>query len=142
MIEYFTKGEYKKEVNKENALGTGGKLVKEFAKLCGEVWSGENNTLAPYDFKRCIEEVAPRFIGYQQQDSAELMSYLLDGLHEDLNRVRDKPVVPKRECSGLHLNTAAQLSWDDFQKRNNSFIVDKWFFFFSISFNFYYYLFY
>jgi ubiquitin C-terminal hydrolase len=29
--------------------------------------------------------------GYQQHDSSELMNFLLDGLHEDLNRVLVKP---------------------------------------------------
>jgi hypothetical protein len=31
--------------------------------------------------------VLPRFSGYQQHDSSELLSFLLDGIHEDLNRV-------------------------------------------------------
>jgi len=28
------------------------------------------------------------FSGYNQHDSGELITYLLDGLHEDLNRVK------------------------------------------------------
>ena len=34
---------------------------------------------------------APQFSGYSQQDSHEALRFLLDGLHEDLNRVRSKP---------------------------------------------------
>lgn len=33
----------------------------------------------------------------QQQDSAEFLSYLLDALHEDLNRVRILPYVEMPE---------------------------------------------
>ena len=33
-----------------------------------------------------IGKYAPRFNGFQQHDSQELLSFLLDGLHEDLNR--------------------------------------------------------
>ena len=33
------------------------------------------------------------------QDSQELMGFLLDGLHEDLNRVKKKPFVSKIEVS-------------------------------------------
>ena len=36
---------------------------------------------------------APQFSGYQQQDSHELLAFLLDGLHEDLNLVLKKPYV-------------------------------------------------
>lgn len=124
--DYFLKGEYKRDINSDNPLGTGGKLVKAFGELCNELWSGKNSSLAPYDFKSCIEKIAPRFIGYQQQDAAELLAYLLDGIHEDVNTVKRKPLVPKRECSGLNLKEAAELSWEDYKKRNNSVIVEEW----------------
>jgi ubiquitin C-terminal hydrolase len=39
-----------------------------------------------------IQKFAPRFMGYNQQDSQEFLRYLLEGLHEDVNRV---PVKPK-----------------------------------------------
>ena len=32
----------------------------------------------------------PNFASFQQQDSQELLVFLLDGLHEDLNRVTEK----------------------------------------------------
>ena len=40
-----------------------------------------------------VGRFAPQFSGYQQQDSQELMAFLLDGLHEDLNRIKKKPYV-------------------------------------------------
>ena len=51
----------------------------------------------------CIVQVAvgrfkPEFSGYQQQDSQELMAFLLDGLHEDLNRIRNKPYIEVKEA--------------------------------------------
>ena len=37
---------------------------------------------------------APQFSGHDaQQDSHELVKFLLDGLHEDLNLVKKKPYV-------------------------------------------------
>lgn len=40
-----------------------------------------------------VGQFKPEFSGYQQQDSQELMAFLLDGLHEDLNRIRKKPYI-------------------------------------------------
>ena len=40
-----------------------------------------------------MEWFAPRFSGHHQQDSQELLTFLLDGLHEDLNLVKEKPYV-------------------------------------------------
>ena len=47
-----------------------------------------------------IERFAPQFCGHNQQDSQELLTFLLDGLHEDLNRVREKPDVDMETKSG------------------------------------------
>ena len=43
---------------------------------------------------------APRFSGYSQQDSQEFLGFLLDGLHEDLNRVRKKPYTTTPDETG------------------------------------------
>ena len=40
-----------------------------------------------------VGRFAPRFSGYQQHDTQELLAFLLDGLHEDLNRVKQKPYI-------------------------------------------------
>lgn len=47
-----------------------------------------------------IGKYAPRFNGYQQHDAQELLAFLLDGLHEDLNRVHDKPYVELSDSEG------------------------------------------
>jgi ubiquitin carboxyl-terminal hydrolase 6/32 len=48
-----------------------------------------------------IGKYAPRVNGFQQHDSQELLAFLLDGLHEDLNRVHDKPYVELKDSDGL-----------------------------------------
>ena len=51
-------------------------------------------------FQWTIGKYAPRFNGFQQHDSQELLAFLLDGLHEDLNRVHDKPYVELKDSDG------------------------------------------
>ncbi|KAF8825785.1 hypothetical protein HHX47_DHR6000382 [Lentinula edodes] len=69
--------------------------------------SGDGATLnpsatsySPRDFKSQLSRFAPQFSGYQQHDSQELVAFLLDGLHEDLNRVLKKPYVEKPDWFG------------------------------------------
>lgn len=56
--------------------------------------------------------------------------YLLDMIHEDLNRVAyPPPVTPVREYTSrqveeLHLERLASLSWKDYLCRSKSIIVD------------------
>jgi ubiquitin C-terminal hydrolase len=48
---------------------------------------------SPDTLKRVIGKENPIFDGYEQHDSNEFLSYLLDTLHEDLNRVKTKLYV-------------------------------------------------
>ena len=53
-------------------------------------------SVTPRAFKAALARFAPQFAGYQQQDSQELLAFLLDGLHEDLNRVKKKHYIEVR----------------------------------------------
>jgi ubiquitin carboxyl-terminal hydrolase 4/11/15 len=89
----------------------------------------DSSTFAPRDFKKTIGRFASNFSGYGQQDSQEFLAFLLDGLHEDLNRVRKKPYVERGELVGEQpteeqLREMGQKSWDGHKLRNDSVIVD------------------
>lgn len=121
---FFLSGAYVKELNRTNPIGTKGELATEFARLVQALWSGRSGAVTPRDFKWTLGQYAHQFSGYQQQDSQELMGFLLDGMHEDLNRVIHKPIVEAVETSGKDDGTAASESWSAFKKRNDSIIVD------------------
>jgi len=90
-----------------------------------KVWGDNFTVVAPKEFKKAIGKVAPRFDGYQQQDSQEFLTFLLDGLHEDLNRIKEKPVTTNPESDGTIPDVEiATKSWEVFKQRNDSFLVD------------------
>lgn len=82
-------------------------------------------SLAPSMLKAVIARSAPQFAGFGQQDSQELTAFLLDGIHEDLNRVLVKPPTeaPTGDDSADDVGLAAR-SWATHLKRNQSVIVD------------------
>lgn len=51
------------------------------------LWAGLYKCISPRDFKSTIGKINDQFAGYDQQDSQELLLFLMDGLHEDLNKV-------------------------------------------------------
>ena len=71
-----------------------------------------------------VGRFAPQFSGYQQQDSQELLTFLLDGLHEDLNRVKQKPYVEMGDGDGKSDAVVAMEAWTNYKKRNDSVILD------------------
>uniref|UniRef100_A0A670I3V3 Ubiquitin carboxyl-terminal hydrolase n=1 Tax=Podarcis muralis TaxID=64176 RepID=A0A670I3V3_PODMU len=100
LTDYFLEDEYEPEINQENPLGMRGEIAEAYAELIKQMWSGRNSHVAPRMFKTQVGRFAPQFSGYQQQDSQELLAFLLDGLHEDLNRVKKKPYLELKDANG------------------------------------------
>jgi len=55
----------------------------------------------------------------------ELLAFLLDGLHEDLNRVKKKPYIEAKDADGRPDDEFAEECWNNHKARNDSIIVDK-----------------
>ena len=92
-------------------------LVVAFADVVRALWT-DASLFAPVELKHEIGKIAPQFLGFQQQDSQEVLRFILDGLHESLNRVQGpKPYLEDPpETSGE--------AWAYFRSRDASAIVD------------------
>lgn len=102
-------------------------------------------------FKSTLASFAPQFSGYNQHDSQvsteftseclqhennlhvfrickflmqELLAFLLDGLHEDLNRVKHKPYAELTDEDDHPDVVVADEYWRNHISRNDSIIVD------------------
>ncbi|KAF8518039.1 ubiquitin-specific protease [Hysterangium stoloniferum] len=129
LTEYFLTDLYREELNRDNPLGMGGAIADNFGALLRQIWSPAPGSLSysPREFKLQLQRFAPQFSGYQQHDSQELVAFLLDGLHEDLNRVLKKPYVENPDWQGggnKELAEHARRSWRGYISRNDSAIVD------------------
>lgn len=124
LTKYFLLGHHKREFNRTNPLGMGGALAAAYGSLIREMWCGKDNRTAPSDLKRTLGKRIARFSGYGQQDSAELVNWLLDLIHEDLNRVHDKPFTEMSDDADRADAIMATEYWDAFKARNSSIITD------------------
>eukprot|EP00731_Ephydatia_muelleri_P021821 Em0014g412a len=128
LTEYFL-GEssnkpYEKHINAKNPLGMGGAIARAYGDLLEDLWGGKMSAVAPRNFKTQVGRFAPQFVGYAQHDSQELLAFLLDGLHEDLNLVREKPYVDMTVATaGRTDKEIADESWHKYLLRNQSVIV-------------------
>ncbi|XP_054982096.1 ubiquitin carboxyl-terminal hydrolase 4-like [Sorex araneus] len=124
LTDYFLDDEYEAEINRDNPLGMKGEITEAYAELIKQMWSGRDAHVAPRMFKTQVGRFAPQFSGYQQQDSQELLAFLLDGLHEDLNRVKKKPYLEPKDANGRPDAVVAKEAWENHRLRNDSVIVD------------------
>jgi len=54
----------------------------------------------------------------------QLLAFLLDGIHEDLNRIKKKPYIEDPDFDGSHDERDAIEAWKNYLRRDKSLIVD------------------
>nr|GLL46074.1 ubiquitin carboxyl-terminal hydrolase 8-like isoform X1 [Ipomoea trifida] len=123
LVDYFL-GDFKKDLNFENPLGMKGKLALAFGDLLRKLWAPGATTVYPEMFKSTIASFAPQFSGYNQHDSQEFLAFLLDGLHEDINRVKHKPYIETKEEDDRPDEEVADEHWSNHLSRNDSVIIN------------------
>lgn len=131
LTKYFLTHEAQKEINPDNPLSHNGEVANAYGRLLEEIYKDPApNSLAPRHFKSVIGRYAPAFSGYGQQDSQEFVGFLLDGLQEDLNRIKKKPYIEKPDSTDDMINNPAAIRemaakvWDITKKRDDSVIAD------------------
>ena len=122
-------GVYRDELNPDNPLGMHGQIAKTFGQTVESLWSSSgSSSFSPRFLKQQTGRFAPQFAGYGQHDTQEFIAFLLDGLHEDLNRIHKKPYIEKPDWKAggddKQLANLGKECWDGYKKRNDSVIVD------------------
>uniref|UniRef100_A0A674AF68 Ubiquitin carboxyl-terminal hydrolase 8 n=1 Tax=Salmo trutta TaxID=8032 RepID=A0A674AF68_SALTR len=123
MVDYFNKNLYQEDINRANVLGHRGEVAEEFGVIMKALWSGLYKCISPRDFKFTIGKINESFSGHEQQDSQELLLFLMDGLHEDLNKVANRKCYTEEENDDLDDQRAADQAWSKHKMLNESIIV-------------------
>ena len=143
--DYFTSKSYLRDINTTNPLGHEGRLAQAFAVLVHNLWkrhdrayspnakapgSSSSKSSAPLDapaltpksFKEAMGKFNESFAGNEQHDAQELLSFLLSGLSEDLNRIETKPYIEAPDSDGRPDAELADIWWSNHLQREMSII--------------------
>jgi ubiquitin carboxyl-terminal hydrolase 4/11/15 len=127
---FFLEKRWKDELNGDNPLGHNGQIAKTYAGFLESVYQPGQTSFAPRNFKSVLSRCGPQFSGYGQQDSQEFMSFLVDALHEDLNRVHKKPYTENPDSDDKTVNdpeavkALGEIFRKNFRARNDSVVMD------------------
>ncbi|XP_017794116.1 PREDICTED: serine-rich adhesin for platelets-like isoform X1 [Habropoda laboriosa] len=125
LLEYLLNEQYLADIN-TSMSGMKGALIKAFSQVIHELWEvGGDHVVNTTALKSQIQRFAPRFIGYSQQDAQEFLRYLLEGLHEDVNRVTVKPQPIHTDIPEMYTDSQKAVeSWKRYLRSEDSMIVD------------------
>ena len=126
LTKYFLLDYYEQEMNLGNRLGSNGNLAESYSKLIKLLWNNKNNEAINPDF--FIIQIMNKLNQYRslnQQDAHEFLSLLLDSLHEDINRIINKPYIElKEQKENENDEEASYRWWKSHRLRDNSIISD------------------
>jgi ubiquitin carboxyl-terminal hydrolase 4/11/15 len=125
LTKFFLLKYYENDINKESQFGSGGHIANSYHQLIVNLWNSNVDYLSPSELRHVLVKIVKKFQGFGQQDSHELLTYLLDSLHEDMNRNHTKPYIEMKEKTSEESDQeASKRWWSNHLRRENSIIVD------------------
>ena len=143
---FLINGEYKKFINKNNNMGSGGKIVTKLANLIQILWTNKDVVITEfkindqlkkayyydqekaYEIKQAmiylLDSISKNnilYTGYEQHDCIEFMIYLIDIIHEDLNQA-DKKKISSIQLNKGNIEDVLKYKLELFKRYNDSFI--------------------
>lgn len=123
---YFLMNLHSKDINLSNRLGTKGELATKYSHLIKTMLQHPHGEpVKPSAFVKCIYKRISAFRPGEQNDAHEFISIFLDNLHEDLNRISNKPYTELTEQKDEETDEEASTRfWKCHKEREDSIIVD------------------
>lgn len=119
LTKYFLSKMFYDDISKKNKTGSGGLVAKAFYSLLSEIWLGKSEAIVPLEFKQILS-VLTKAGGLEHSDSHDMLIFLLEKLHEDINRATGElDTSPFKEPFDQ-----GQLAWRSFTSRESSTIID------------------
>ncbi|CAG9336125.1 unnamed protein product [Blepharisma stoltei] len=120
LIDYFLAGVHEDEINPKFS----GELTRSFVELAKAQWLSEYESIVPRYLINLVWETAAQFEAGKQNDCHEFLSYFLDQIHEELNRVARPGTPSVIENNGEKDERQAAKAWHEYLSYNCSVIVD------------------
>jgi ubiquitin C-terminal hydrolase len=122
-IEFSNK--YEKIIQKTE---TKGKISKEYKALLSEIYTNSRNffgfdsSVSPKKFNDLISRLNPQFSKYQSNDAKDLIIYLLQEMHEELNYFGGQKLQKIPQCNQLDESDSFKFFYEVNSKMNFSII--------------------
>ncbi len=122
--DYLYNKDYMSDLEKIQSKGN---ITKSLGFVIENLWSSNSYySFAPSQFKSIIGYYNPKFLRNEPNDSRELIQYIIDSLHEELNINKGREYT-EDEDDNMNLEKQFKYEKDSFEYENNS-IISKLFY--------------
>ena len=115
-----------KEKKKKNHI-----IAHEYYELINNLWDEKNNnkSYSPNSFKEVLSKENPLFAGIQANDSKDLINFLIERLHQELNIAKEniENINQINQINQMNENEMLKLFTNEFTSQYNS-IISKLFY--------------
>eukprot|EP00826_Nyctotherus_ovalis_P007327 TRINITY_DN1181_c0_g1_i2.p1 TRINITY_DN1181_c0_g1~~TRINITY_DN1181_c0_g1_i2.p1 ORF type:complete len:1112 (-),score=340.77 TRINITY_DN1181_c0_g1_i2:62-3397(-) len=116
LTKYFLLGLHKGDFGENKSAEKKG-LAQAYANIICELWKEPQSAVTTRELKLQLSRRAEQFYGFTQEDSGEFVVFLMDGLHEALNRARPGMSATIKEDD-------EEEQWKQYWERNDSIIME------------------
>ena len=118
---------------KYNKYDISKKISNNFYIVLHNLWESEKNYYKPNKFKKALSEENPLFSGVNANDSKDLLNFLLERLHTELNKASNDNITQINNFQNLNINQISeeqvkQNFFKAFTKSHKSIISDLFYF--------------
>ncbi|MGH0162530.1 UNVERIFIED_CONTAM: hypothetical protein FKN15_068658 [Acipenser sinensis] len=112
--DYCLQNLHRRDLNNSSRMNSA--LMEEFSKLIQSIWtSSGSEAVSPSEFNLAVK---------LQQDAQEFLRFLLDGLHNEVNRVTVRPRAIMEDFDHLPDDEKGKRMWKKYLEREDSRVVD------------------
>lgn len=117
-MDYFLHGTYLSDINLESKITTSkGAVARQFALFFSCLFCSKE-PFSPVYFKETIRKYWHNW-DFQQQDAQEFLNFILDAIHEDVNKIITKPYIELPDLDpSISDEEGGKIFWDAHKKRN------------------------
>ena len=116
---------------KYNKNDSSKKISNNFYIVLHNLWESDKNYYNPNKFKKALSEENPLFSGVNPNDSKDLLNFLLERLHLELNKASNDTITQINNFQNLNQLNEEQVKknfFKTFTKRHKSIISDLFYF--------------
>ena len=120
--QYLSSKQFQTDINPHNVLGHNGTFIRAVARIFADFQlnRANHNPLAFWNVVKSINDV---YCDYLQHDAYQFLEWMIDTLHEDVNRFNGIKKIDDVFGNTLFDPSAAEMAWNNFMSIKDSFFI-------------------